>query len=151
MVTVFASKSVDFVSQKGAATKKSLPPVKVCFLLCHPNGGQRVTPRLKVRRKFIEIKSKGVLTMSLQSPERLQFLLIITATSLLRSPFSLEHLIQSILSNDGPFCPGGNFLNEKTSHFLRRERGFSQLPRNTNHIITNSTLFFPFTVSHRSI
>ena len=29
MVTVFAFKSVDFASQKGVETKKSLPPVKV--------------------------------------------------------------------------------------------------------------------------
>ena len=49
-MTVFAFKSVDFVSEKGVATKKSLPPVKVfcffvkftaaiSFLLCHPIGG----------------------------------------------------------------------------------------------------------------
>ena len=47
---VFALQSVDFASQKGIATKKSLPPVKVFsffvkvttaifFLLRRPNGG----------------------------------------------------------------------------------------------------------------
>ena len=49
-MTVFASKSVDLVSEKGVATKKSLPPVKVflfvvkftaaiSFLLRHLTGG----------------------------------------------------------------------------------------------------------------
>ena len=33
-MTVFAFKSVDFVSQKGVATKKSLPPVKAFLFFC---------------------------------------------------------------------------------------------------------------------
>ena len=34
IVTVFALKSVDFVSQEGVATKKSLPPVKAFLFFC---------------------------------------------------------------------------------------------------------------------
>ena len=56
-MTVFAFKSVDFVSEKGVATKKSLPPVKVFLLFVkfatiNTAGIDSVRARQKAREFF---------------------------------------------------------------------------------------------------
>ena len=55
-MTVFAFKSVDFVSEKGVATKKSLPPVKAFLFFCEIRSSHifpAVSPHRGLTSKFV--------------------------------------------------------------------------------------------------
>ena len=57
-MTVFAFKSVDFVSEKGVATKKSLPPVKVFLFFCEIRSSH-IFPAVSPQRGLTSILLGG--------------------------------------------------------------------------------------------